>query len=419
MPNHHVTPTFPYRVISWLLFPAAFLFTLFVTLKYRDRRYLRERLGLFTLQERRSHSIWCHCASVGEITTALPLFKRLLQQGHTLLISTNTITGRQALQNADLMSATVIFLPLDYASLHKKLLAEYSPAVCLIFETEIWPSLYCITHNNGIPIAIVNGRISDKTLNAPHFLHANYARALKCTRKIFASSQQNAQRFIELGAHADQVSVLDNLKFAQPVNAPSNTTRPLSFPYLLCASTHADEELQIIQQWQQNKPDALGLVIAIRHPQRAGEVCKQIERAGLLFALHSNGGEFHRLDTIYIIDTLGELAPFMASAEIVFMGGSLIPLGGHNVLEPARMGRCTIIGPNYQNFAVIVKELIDADGIKVVRNAGDLMEQTNALLNNAVLRKQLGENARQYALSKQQILDQYADQIEQFIAAHC
>lgn len=418
MPTSASHPTFTYRLISWILFPAALLFTLLVALKHRNWRYFRERLGFYSSAQQHSSPVWCHCASVGEINTALPLFRRLLAQEHSLLISTNTITGLQTLQNAELDRVSVIFLPLDYVNFYKRLLTRFKPSICLIFETELWPNLFATAHRNEIPVAIVNGRIGNKTLQAPHFLFLNYARALGWVDKIFASSEENAQRFIKLGANASKIFVLDNLKFALSMVEVSDLARPLPFPYLLCASTHADEELQIVHQWQENKPDSLGLVIALRHPQRAGEVCKQIQSFGLNYELHSKRVPSNRLDHIYIIDTLGELAPFMARAELVFMGGSLIPVGGHNVLEPARMNKCIITGPHYQNFTTIVDQMVDADGIVVAKNATDLMNTVNELMDNPSLRARMGNNAKHYVDSKQQILDQYTNVLGQLIEAH-
>ena len=418
MPNTFSHPSFTYRIISWMLFPAAILFSIFVAIKYRSRQYLLERLGIFSSQSMHAAQIWCHCASVGEINTALPLFKQLLAQNLTLLISTNTITGHQTLQNAGLDNTSIIFLPLDYRFFYTKLLSKFTPEACLIFETELWPNLFLTAHRKNIPIAIVNGRIGDKTLNAPHFLHTNYRRALTHVTQVIASSDENAQRFISLGTDANNVTVLDNLKFALPAVAITELAKPLTFPYLLCASTHADEELQIIHQWLQNKPDSLSLVIAIRHPQRTKEVCKQIESVGLEYILHSKRSTVQRLDQIYVIDTLGELAPFMAYADLVFMGGSLIPLGGHNVLEPARMSKCVITGPHYQNFKTIVDELAESNGIIIVKDADDLMQKVNELTNNRSLRIQFGENAQQYVQSKQQILKQYTQIILQFIHGH-
>lgn len=416
MPNKFSGPTLTYRVLSWSLFPAALLFTAFIAIKHRNWHYFCQRLGIYPTQENRNPLLWLHCASVGEINTALPLAKRLLAKNEQLLISTNTITGQQTLLNANLDNVTSIFLPLDYAHFAKKLLSNYAVKACLIFETELWPNIILTVYNK--PIAIINGRIGDKTLNAPHFLHANYTRVLACVNKIVASSEENAQRFRSLGADTNNITVLENLKFALPTTESSTFARPLIFPYLLCASTHADEELQIIHQWQQNKPDSLGLVIAIRHPHRAQDVCKQIQNAGLHFVLHSKRPETVQAGHIYVIDTLGELAPFMAHAEIVFMGGSLIPLGGHNVLEPARMSRCILIGPHHQNFTTIVDELVDTNGIVIVNDADDLMQSILELNPDKTLRTKMGENAKRYVDSKQKVLDQYLQSVENFIRAH-
>ena len=417
MPKQSIRPTFTYRAISWILFPAALLFTLFVAIKHRNSSYFYQRLGIYSKQANLSSLIWCHCASVGEINTALPLLNNLITQGKHLLISTNTVTGQNTLLNAKLKNSIVIFLPLDYAYCAKKLMRKFLPTNCLLFETELWPNILLAAANYSVAITIVNGRIGNKTKNAPQFLLINYRRVLQQIKKIFASSQHNAQQFEILGASKDKIEVLDNLKFALPITELPSQPRPLGFPYLLCASTHANEEQQIIQQWQQ-RPRNIGLVIAIRHPQRREEVCKVLREADLDYVLHSQNPDSISTSQVYLLDTLGELMPFMTHAELVFMGGSLINLGGHNVLEPARFNRCILTGPHYQNFMQIVDELVKENGIIIIKDAADLVQRTMELMQDKNTRLQLGSNAKRYVESKQDILEKYTQSVNEMIQTH-
>ena len=417
MPNQLTHPTLSYRLVSWILFPATLLFTTFVALKYRNANYFYQRLGIFPKQAITTPLIWCHCASVGEINTALPLLNNLIAQGKRLLISTNTVTGQKTLQNAKLNNSIIVFLPLDYAYGAKKLVCTFSPQACLLFETELWPNLLLTAANNTVGITIINGRVGDKTLNAPRFLRNNYRLILQQANKVFASSQQNAQRFEQLGADKDKIEVLDNLKFALPITESTKQSRPLGFPYLLCASTHANEEQQIIQQWQQ-RPRNIGLVIAMRHPQRRDEVCKVLRDANLNYVLHSHKPDSVSTSQVYVIDTLGDLLPFMTHAELVFMGGSLVDIGGHNVLEPARLAKCILIGPHYHDFTQIVSELAKEKGIIVIKNATELVHKSMELMQDKNLRLQLGTNAKNYVATKQGILEKYTRSVNEIIQAY-
>ena len=197
-----------------------------------------------------------------------------------------------------------------------------------------------------------------------------------------------------------------------------NASSPLSFSYLLCASTHANEEEQIIHEWKKHQDLGLGLVIAIRHPKRANEVCKLVKNAGMEYVLHSMRPANARSRQVYIIDTLGELAPFMKNATIVFIGGSLVPIGGHNILEPARLGRCTLIGHHHQNFSQIVNELQDCKGVVVVETARDLFNQVEKLNNDEKTRTSMQKNARQYVERKQKILEKYTQALGEFMQHH-
>ncbi|MFK7794933.1 MAG: 3-deoxy-D-manno-octulosonic acid transferase [Gammaproteobacteria bacterium] len=413
-PDSH--STLSYRLLTWGLFPAALLHTGFTAFKSKSKDYLTQRLGIYESKTNANRVVWCHCASVGEVNTALPLLRSLVERGEHLLVSTNTVTGKQALAKAELSNTQHVFLPLDYNFFAQNLIGVFSPKLYLLFETELWPNiLHAITKHN-IPIAIINGRISEKTLNAPSLILKNYKSVLSKICKIITSSEQNTNRYLALGAKPETITTLDNLKFAS-FSATSNPTNecPIDYPFLLCASTHQGEEQAIIKQWKASKVKKLGLVIAIRHPQRSKEVCRILDDEQLAYHLHSSSPNNSTKNEIYIIDTLGQLMPFMKEAQSVFIGGSLVPIGGHNVVEPAQFGRCIFIGPHHDDFKDIVNDLKQCNGITVVNNANQLIKETLRLFNNRKTQEQLGNNAKKYLDRKKQVLKDYQDLIFKLI----
>lgn len=411
--------TLSYRLLTWSLFPGALIYTALTAFKHRNRRYLTERLGLYQNSNNKNQVIWCHCASVGEINTALPLINKLIDSGEHLLVTTNTVTGKRALQKAQLKNTQHAFLPLDYRLLTRRLIRKFSPKFFLIFETEIWPNILATVTKNNIPSAIINGRISDKTLHAPSLILKNYKKVLGNLCKILASSKENESRFIALGADPNNITTLDNLKFSS-INSFSNTANQclIDYPFLLCASTHEGEEQIIIEQWKAFQPKNIGLVIAVRHPQRSKQVCKILDENKLSYCLHSNNPDNTSKDKIYIIDTLGQLMPFMSKAEFVFMGGSLVPVGGHNIIEPALFSRCILIGPYHDDFKDIVSDLTLHEGIRVVENAEQLFNTIEMLDNNPEKKEQLGLNAKNYLDRKKNVLKIYEDTVLKLLKDH-
>lgn len=416
MANPHVS-TLKYRLTTWTLFPLAFAHTAFTALKHKNLTYLFQRFACYGKSKRLpTQPIWCHCASVGEINTALPLLRALIDQGESLLITTNTPTGYETLSRANLNNSVYVYLPLDYSLLATRLIHQYQPKHCLVFETELWPNILLTIIRNKIKLVIVNGRISKKTLKAPKFILSNYQRILSNAQHIICSSKENSASFISLGADAKKISILDNLKFTN-INLcnSKNYTAPLAFPYLLCASTHEGEEESILKAWSKSSANSMGLVIALRHPKRVIEVIRILEKLNLSYVLHSSNVNSAQADSIYIIDTIGELMPFIAHAKIVFMGGSLEPIGGHNMIEPAQYKRCILIGPYHHDFKNIVDDLIEVQGIQIINSAEQLIEKAIQYYSSEKQCAQMGENAYRYLQSKQQVLAAYEKSVLQLI----
>ena len=410
MAKRSLNSTLQYRILTWILFPGVFIHCLFTAVKHRHLPYLYQRLGIYSLKNIPANLIWCHCASVGEFNTALPLLRKLISNNHHLIISTNTITGKQVFKDANLHRAHHAFLPLDYKWFANRFIKKFTPKYCLVFETEFWPNILLTTLNHNIPISIVNGRISNKTLHAPNFLKRNYQKILSNITQVLASNNENASRFIALGADKNRVRVYENLKFANLIPSDIiNDSRPISHPYLLCASTHEGEEKVLLEKWRNS--NTLGLVIAIRHPHRANDVCNIIKSYGHTYKRHSQQPEDVSPSDIYVIDTIGDLFPFLQHAEIVFMGGSLVPVGGHNILEPAQFGKCIITGPHFHSFTDIVQDLLACNGILVAQNAEQLFQEVEDLVINKQRKITIGTNSKKFFDSKVNVLDEYSNAI--------
>ena len=409
------TPHWRYRLLFTLLAPLLVLHTLWQAYKNGDRRLALQRLGL-SLPRHSDHPVWLHMASVGEVNAAAPLIHELQQRHPTLpiIVSTVTPTGATMAQKK-LPGITHYYLPLDFAYATRTLLKKMQPRCVIIMETELWPQLYYQCSKQQVPLLIVNGRLSQRTLNRPAWVHAFYQRALANVTKILARSDKDAQRFVQLGADAKQVSVVDNIKFAA-IN--SSTIEPIQLPrpYIVAASTHDDEELQISRAWLASElcKNYL-LVIVPRHPQRKEAILKQLRPLNAPLAVRSANEAVTQETQIYLADTFGELQQFIAGAELVCMGGSLIPRGGQNLIEVARQGKIALCGPHMENFEDECELLLEQKAAFRVNNTPELIEKMDELLKQPQLLKETGQRARAVVANKADVAERYAAMLEPYL----
>jgi len=356
-------------------------------------RYLCQRLG-FGLP-RLDRPIWLHCASVGEVNAALPLLGGLPARypDATLLVSSNTPTGAQVLAKRCGERVHHVYLPLDFRFATARFLRRCRPCCGLIVETELWANLYRAAADRDLPLAIVNGRLSPRTLGAGRLLRPALRSCLRNVDQVLARGEADAAGFRLLGAPAERVRVVGNLKFAAAAQPVAATPRPIERRYWLAASTHDDEELQLAGLWQRLGRDEL-LVIAPRHPERREAILRQLAPLGLSLAVRSRGDAIAAGTQLYLADTLGELAGFIEHAELVFMGGSLIPRGGQNLLEPARAGVAIICGPHMENFADEMLRFCRAAAVRQLGGAAELPGLLDDLLDDAAQRAELGRRAQ-------------------------
>ena len=398
-----------YQILIRLLSPIVLLFTILDGLKREaGASFLLKRLGfkLPNLQATQQRT-WIHCASVGEVRAVEPLIKAMLAKTPALdlIITSNTATANRLITDLFTTQIHNAYCPIDYSSAIRRFLNRCKPTELIIVETEIWPNLYQQCAQNNIPIRIINGRLSDKTLHAPNWLKNSYRQALHNVEQILARSQTDADNFIQLGADTNKVTVLGNLKFAQQQQV-THFENPIGREYLLAASTHDDEELQIVNLWLKlNRPELL--VIVPRHPNRSAAIQKQLAKTGCNYSTASKQQPINPNTQVYLDDRIGFLMPLYQHAKLVIMGGSFVAKGGHNIIEPALYKKPILTGSDYRNFQEEVSLLIAHKGAIVCCDYNELSYHVSALLKDSQAAKTLGENAFKAVNTQNQILSDY------------
>ena len=348
------------------------------------RRNWKERFGIGAVETARP-AIWFHAVSVGEVRAAAPLI-RVMRKRHpnlSVLLTTTTPTGRDTAQQIFGSDVSHHYLPYDLPASVKRFLDAVKPVMVVILETEIWPNLYYQLEQNGIPLLLVNARLSQKSLQGYLRLSALSRPAVRIIRYIAAQSEQDAQRFQRLGASASQLSVMGNLKFEMqlPDDFPART-RSLKDRLgperhiWVAGSTHEGEDAQLLAAHRRVQESCAGalLVIAPRHPERADEISALCRKSGINFQLASGLASPAGNVQVLIVDTLGELVYFYGVALVAFVGGSLVPAGGHNPVEPILAGAPVITGPNTDNFKNVYQDMIRSDAVRMIETGQALAD---------------------------------------------
>jgi 3-deoxy-D-manno-octulosonic-acid transferase len=388
---------------------------------FRTRKYvtgLAERLGsLPRLAASNRPLIWVHCVSVGETEAARPLVRALRERfpSYRLAISTTTVTGQKLARRvfAD-DAAAVFYFPIDWQWTVRRVLRALQPAAVLIMETELWPNLLRTCRRQEIPVALVNGRISAGSFRRYQKIRPFVTRMLNDLAIAVMQSEQDVARIRELGLAEERTLMCGNLKFDNANSAGSVTAvsselrRRFGFNQeemlLVAASTHWPEERVVIDSFkrlQQSQPGKrVRLLIAPRHPERFNEVAELLDSSGLSWKRRSAmpGSEDLNCDAV-LLDSIGELRSVFSLADIAFIGGSLVPHGGHNVLEPAAEGVCVIAGAHTDNFTAVINAFLAEDALVQLRAVNmaeavqELTTTVDELLRNEVRRQELGRRA--------------------------
>jgi 3-deoxy-D-manno-octulosonic-acid transferase len=370
---------------------------------YRAR--IGERFGLVPVHADDAPLIWLHAVSVGEVQASLPLVKGLRDRlpGYDLMVTTTTATGAEHARRQFGDEVSHAWFPCDTPDAVARFLRRTRPAMVVLMETELWPNLLRACRLRCIPAVLVNARLSARSARRYGRLRPLVAAMLRDLAGIAAQTEADADRFRALGMPAARVRVTGSLKsdvalpdgYAAQVDGCRRDCGPAR-PIWIAASTHAGEEQPILAAHArvlETLPAAL-LVLAPRHPVRAGEVSDLIRNAGLSYRQRSAGEVCDARTQLYLLDTLGELVAFYGVADVAFVGGSLVAVGGHNLLEPAAAARPIVTGPHLFNFAEIGEHLRAVGALSVVDDAQTLAAELVALLRDPGTRARRAQSAR-------------------------
>ncbi len=374
----------------------------------RHRRGLAARFGFpprVPADGRRT--VWFHAVSVGEVMAAAPLVEAYRRRwpSDRIVVTTVTATGQQVARSNLGSADLVTYFPFDLPWSVARSIDRLAPSCVVLLETEIWPNFLRAVRRRLIPVVFVNGRISDRSFRRYRKAAFFFRRILDLPCRFAMQTDQDAERIIRLGAPKERVVVFGNVKFDRPSagrSASGGRLRQILHaegqpPVFLAGSTHAGEEEIVLAAWDRVRRaiPGLRLVLAPRHPERVSSVETLARRMGLASFRWSEvreGGEVP-LEAFVLVDTVGELAGFYEAADVSFVGGSLVPAGGHNLLEPAGAGSPVLVGPHTENFREIA-DLLIADGAAQVIGPDGLAAALEELLQDEAKRRTMGEAGR-------------------------
>jgi 3-deoxy-D-manno-octulosonic-acid transferase len=375
------------------------------------------RLGFLPKDLNLNNPVWIHAVSVGEVMTVRRLIEELkiIYPDKRFVISTVTPTGNKIAKGIAGHNDLVTYLPLDFSFITRRVIDKISPSLVILAETEFWPNFISYLYRKKIPVLTVNGRISDASYRGYRLIRFLLRQALEKISLFCMQTQHDAKKLMRLGVSRDKIKVTGNMKFdvTDFIDLKTNYIDLRSKLYLnsnhklfVAGSTHPQEEeiiLGVYKELHKSFPD-LRLLIAPRHPERAGDIAKITSRFGFKQVFVSNTPTECSTcisNSVFILDTVGELINFYAIADIVFVAGSLVKKGGHNILEPASFEKPIIFGPYMFNFGDIAELFLTNNAAIMIRNQEELKINIVKLLNNPQEGLELGRRAKGLILQNQ------------------
>ena len=405
-----------YTAIFYLLIPFILLRLFWRGIKapaYRQR--WRERFGYYGKPFSKD-VIWFHAVSVGEAEAVFPLVRRFQQQfsQEILLITTTTPTGSARVRAVLGETVEHVYLPYDIPSVVGRFMHSFKPKIAVIMETEIWPNLFTYCGKNGIPLYVINARLSEKSTRGYQKIAPLIHPVIANVKQVVAQTQADAERFVAIGAKPEQVVVMGNIKFdlviPDDIIKKGKQLKAEAFGgrfVWLAASTHKGEEQILLDVYNELKPKIpeLLLLIVPRHPERFAEVSALCIQGNLTVVTRSSN-RLCGLDTdIYLADTMGELKMLYAAADVAFVGGSMVPVGGHNLLEPAVVGVPVLFGPYMANFKEIANKVIVHKAAIQCQEKADISTAILSVYSDANYRNLLVDNGKLFVQTNRGVID--------------
>jgi 3-deoxy-D-manno-octulosonic-acid transferase len=412
-----------YRLLTRLLEPLApRLLDARVKQGKEDPVRVDERLGVPGRARPPGEIVWLHGVSVGETLSLLPVVERFARARPdlTVLVTSGTVTSAELLARRLPPGVIHQFAPVDAPGAVAAFLDHWRPSLGVFVESELWPNLILAARDRKIPLALVSARITEKTAAGWARFPAAARAVLFAFARVMPQDQVSADRLQALGARVDGLVNLKLSGAALPHDPTAFTRLSAAIgdrPVVVAASTHEGEEIAIVRALD-HLAERLCLVIVPRHPERGAEIATALTRDGYRFALRSRGATPNTDTDIYVADTLGELGLFLRLADVVVMGGSFgsflgrEPWGGHNPLEPARLAKPAVAGPDASNWQAVTADLVAAGGLAVATTPGDLPGIVAPLLNDPAAARAMGERARRAAADVGAGLDRLWDALQ-------
>ncbi len=398
----------------------------------RFRSALPQRLGFFQSSSFEK-PIWVHAASVGEVFCSIPLLRRIKKElpDAKIVLTTMTFTGNETAKVHAPEADQILFVPIDHPLIIRRTVEKIQPCLLLIAETELWPNLLNAFGKRGIPVILFNGRISQKSFRRYLFFKFFFEECLKYISLFLMQTEEDRKRVVAIGAEFQKTEVVGNLKFDQTFpsfthEASSKMAESLGLrgekKILIAGSTHSGEEEILVSLYKELKkiePDLL-LLLAPRHLERLDEVERILRKEAISWLRKTSFPRgLDRSDQespqVILLDTMGELTSIYSLGTLVFVGGSLARIGGHNPLEPLLFRKCVLFGPYMFNFLEISSRLIEAGGAIQVAGEEELFSQLRRLLSDERAREEVGEKGYQFLRKHQGSTERMFEEIRPFL----
>ncbi len=416
-----------YTLGHYLIVPLLLLYLCWRGLQNADYwRHWSQRFGFGIQVPKGQRMLWIHAVSVGEVQAAVPLVRQLrsLYPAAELLITTTTPTGTHRVRQAFDRDVCHCYVPYDLPGAVRRFLDRTHPELAIIMETELWPNMFATCRHRSIPVVVVNARLSERAVRRYQRISGLIRTMLGSVNAVAAQTVADAQRFVALGTVPENVMVTGSIKFdfeiptgllqdAREIRGSWGAKRPV----WIAASTHEYEDEQVLDAFARVLSvlkDTL-LVLVPRHPERFGKVAALCRRHGYDTALRSQEPSVYDTVDVLVGDSIGELLLFYGASDVAFVGGSLVPVGGHNPLEPAALGVPIVMGPHLFNFAEIGARLCSVGGARIVHSARELADAVIQLLQDRDGRQRMGQQGRRFVEQNRGALEQVLRVIDRLI----